>query len=76
MRSLYQCSQAKIDYLQYVYDYEIYCSMEHYPLQRDGVTLTYADLKAGGSLDCDTCRGCKDFDYMDVIPEEEDRGWK
>ena len=75
MRSLYQCSRAKADYLQYVDSCLVYCSMGHYPLEYLGVTLTYEDLKNGDSLKCDTCTDCKDFSDMGETPRRKDRGW-
>ena len=77
MRSLYQCSKAKVGLLFGLKGiYDIYC-VEFHTLTRDGVPLNYYDLRDGDSLYCDTCKDCADYSEIGgKIYDKKARGWK
>ena len=78
MRSLYQCSHAQVELVGNV-KWQVLglrCVRGHEPLAHANKLLTYADLKNGDSLDCDTCTDCADYsDNGDKINYKGDRGW-
>ncbi len=74
MRSLYQCSQARVGF-----DGEpfIYCAKGHSQFTRDGIVLGYIDAQTGDPLNCDTCKDCADYSEIGgKIYDKGARGWK